>query len=151
MKPRPEPPSDPMRELLRVQKRMNELCERAMARTDFEAAGGIDSWTPVGDVIESEGEVSVCLELPGMRQEQIDLRMEGDELIVEGEREMEREREGEQFHRVERAYGRFSRRFLLPSGVDRDAVRATYRQGLLVVTLPKRHGSGAGAFRVTIR
>ena len=143
--------SDPLRELLKIQKRVNEVCEGAMARTDFDAASGVDSWTPVSDVYETPGQLVLCLELPGLAQDQIDLRIDGDDLVVEGERKMDREHASEQFHRVERAYGKFSRRFHLPSNVVRDSVDARYRDGLLVVRLPRLVSSDPTTRRVSIR
>ena len=150
MSRRQETLTDPLRELLRVQQRMNELCERAMASTDFEATSGVDAWAPVSDIYDGERAFAICLELPGIAQDEIDLRLEAGDLVVEGSREMDRENDGEQFHRVERAYGKFSRRFHLPPGVDRGAVRATYRDGLLLVELPKQSGSTSGPVRVKI-
>ena len=129
---------DPLKELLAVQKRMNDLFESALARTIFETTDGFDSWTPLGDVYETPEALVICLELPGLPLERIDLRIDGDELVVEGEREVEREQAGERHHRMERSYGRFSRRFNLPSNVDRDAIEASYRDGTLQVRLPNR-------------
>jgi HSP20 family protein len=129
---------DPLRELQTVQGRMNKLFESALARTDFEAHDEVDSWSPVADVYETPDRFVICLELPGLEQNQIDLRVDGHDLTVAGEREIHREHPGEQFHRVERSYGKFSRRFHLPSNVDRDAVQATYRDGVLRIALPRR-------------
>jgi HSP20 family protein len=142
---------DPLKELLTVQKRMNKLFESALERTDFDAQDEVDSWTPVADVYESLDALVLCLELPGLEQEQIALRVEADELIVSGERLIDRERPEEQFHRVERAYGKFSRRFHLPSTVDRDNVEATYRDGLLRVSLKHRGKKQDGTIHVAIR
>ena len=87
-----------------------------MARTNFETSEGLGNWAPTCDVYETaDRAVVLCLELPGLEQDQIDLRIDGDDLIVEGERKLDREQAGEQHHRVERAYGSFSRRFNLPS------------------------------------
>jgi len=118
---------DPLKELLAVQKRMNQLFESALAKTDFDAQEGVDGWTPVSDVYTTSASMVICLELPGLTQEQIDLRLTGDDLIVAGEREMARGGHGEQYHRVERSYGKFCRRFRLPSAVDRGSVDASYR------------------------
>lgn len=141
---------DPMRELLAVQKRMNKLFESALARTNFEAQPGVDSWTPISDVYETAESLVLNLELPGFELREIDVRLEEDELTVEGERRMDREQPGERFHRVERSYGKFSRRFRLPSSVNRDAVEATYRNGLLRVVLPRSGERGVGSLRVPI-
>lgn len=142
---------DPLKELLTVQKRMNKLFESALERTDFDAQDEVNRWTPVADVYETQDALVICMELPGLEQEQINLRVEGDELVVAGERTIERERAGEHFHRVERAYGKFSRRFHLPSTVAREKVDATYRDGVLRVTL-RHHGEKRnGPIRVAIR
>jgi len=142
---------DPLKELLTVQKRMNKLFESALERTDFDAQDEVDTWTPVADVYESPDALVLCLELPGLEQEQIALRVEADELIVSGERLIDREQPEEQFHRVERAYGKFSRRFHLPSTVDRDNVEATYRDGLLRVSLKHRGKKQDATIHVAIR
>ncbi|MCP3979982.1 MAG: Hsp20/alpha crystallin family protein [bacterium] len=144
-------PFDPLTDLVTVQKRMNQLFETALARTDFEAPGGLDAWTPTSDVYDGAEDFVLCLELPGIKQEEIDLRLDEDDLLVEGKREMGREQqEGERFHRVERSYGKFSRRFRLPSSVDQAAVQASYRNGVLTVRLPKKDGEGPRTRRVTI-
>jgi HSP20 family protein len=148
---RPAGDWDPLKELLTVQKRMNKLFESALERTDFDAQDEVDSWTPVADVYESPEALVLCLELPGLEQEQIALRVEADELVVSGERLIDRERPEEQFHRVERAYGKFSRRFHLPSTVDRENVEATYRDGLLRVSLKHRGKKQDGTIHVAIR
>lgn len=142
---------DPLKELQAVQKRMNSLFESALARTNFEADGDFDRWTPVCDVVHTEHEVRFCLELPGIEQSDIDLRIEGDELVVEGERKMEREQTGEHYHRVERSYGNFVRRFRVPSSVDRGAVAATFLNGLLEISLPIASDRDEGPVKVAIR
>lgn len=141
---------DPLREMLGVQKRMNDLFETALARSNFDAANGIDAWTPVCDVFADGGRLVLSIELPGMEQDDIHLRIDGDELVVEGAREMDAKQPGERYHRVERAYGRFGRRFRLPSTADRGAVRATYRAGVLTVVVPEKGGSASGPIRVEI-
>ena len=141
---------DPMKELAKVQERMNNLFESAMARTDFDTGGGLGAWVPTADVYENDSSLIFCLELPGLSLQDIDLRLEGDELIVEGERRILGER-GEQFHRVERSYGKFARRFAIPSAVDRDSVVAKYENGVLIVTLAKKSGAQPGPIKVEIR
>jgi len=127
---------DPFNELRSVQKRLNQLFEGALARSNFEAPEGFDSWTPVGDAWESPDALVICLELPGLARNDIELKLDGDELVVAGERTMDRGRAGERYHRVERSFGRFQRRFRFPSTVDRGAVRASFRHGVLRVELP---------------
>jgi HSP20 family protein len=142
---------DPMNEMSRIQHRMNELFDRALATTDFQEPNAVGSWVPVADVYETAEHLVVCLELPGLDQGGIEVRVEDDDLVVEGRRSMEREQAGGQFHRVERSYGTFSRRFGLPSSVDRESVQAVFRDGVLSVTLARREGAGPRAIRVSIR
>jgi HSP20 family protein len=142
---------DPLKELVTVQKRMNKLFESALARTDFETQDDVDSWTPSCDVYETPEALVLYLELPGLEQEQIELRLDGDELVVAGERKIDREQPGEHFHRVERSYGKFSRRFHLPSSVDRETVEASYRNGLLRVSLANKGPRPARTIRVAIQ
>jgi HSP20 family protein len=141
---------DPLGELRNVQKRLNMLFENALARSNFETPEGFDSWSPQCDCYETPGALVICLELPGLEQDAIDLRVDGDELIVEGERKMERGQPGERYHRVERSFGRFRRAFRVPSTVDREAVHATYRDGLLRVELPRKGVEQPGTIRVDI-
>ena len=148
----PQAEWDPLKELAKVQDRMNHLFESALARTNFDAGGGIDTWTPTADVHETDSHLVLSLELPGVDQKDIDLRVDGDELVVEGERRMTRETsKGEQFHRVERSYGKFSRRFAVPSTVNRESVAAVYRNGVLQITLPKKGSKQPGPIRVSIK
>jgi HSP20 family protein len=129
---------DPLQELAGVQQRMNRLFESAMARTNFESEGGLGSWAPVADVVESDDAVRVWLEVPGLGQEDVHLRVEGDDLVVSGEVRSDREGSGEQFHRIERSSGPFSRRFALPPDADPGSVEARCRDGVLVVTVARR-------------
>jgi HSP20 family protein len=141
---------DPLKELVGVHKRLNDLFESALARTDFDAPEGVGSWLPAADVHETDSSLNVVLELPGLSQDQIQINVDGDELVVEGERRMKRGDASETFHRVERNYGSFSRRFRLPSTVDRERIEARFRHGVLEIVLAKRAGSGPQAIKVTI-
>ena len=141
---------DPMTELRSMQRRMNDLFESALARTNFDATEGLDAWTPVADVYETEGSLVVSLEIPGVVREGIDVRIDGDELVVGGERSMDRDRGGEHFHRVERSFGSFERRFRLPSHVDRDSVSAVFRDGVLQVVLEVRADSAPAPRNIAI-
>ena len=143
--------SDPLKDLVGIQERMNKLFESALARTNFDAEGGVGAWTPVADVSEDATSITFHLELPGLAQSDIDVRLEDDELVVKGERKMDRSASGEQFHRVERAYGKFVRRFRLRSHFDPSSVAAAYQDGVLVITLAKKEGAGKGPIRVQIR
>jgi HSP20 family protein len=141
---------DPMKELAVVRERMNRMFEAALQRTNFDADGGVGGWAPLADVVETPDSLLLSLEIPGVEQDDIDLRIENDEILIQGERKVGRDGAGEQFHRVERSYGRFARRFALPSYVDRGSVVASYRDGVLTITLRKREGEGDRPIRVAI-
>lgn len=142
---------DPLKELETVQRRMNQLFESAMDRTNFDAEGGFGGWVPAADLYETAEEVVAHVELPGIAPADVSLRLDGDALVVEGERRMERATPGEQYHRVERSYGRFQRRLALPTGVDRDSAEARFRDGVLVVTLRKSTDDRSRSIRLEIR
>jgi len=94
-------------------------------------------WAPPVDVFEDEREIVLTVEIPGMRKEEIEIKLSDGVITISGERRLEREEQREGYHRIERAYGRFSRCFTLPQSVDQERISASYRDGLLVVKLPK--------------
>jgi HSP20 family protein len=142
---------DPLEELAGVQDRMNRLFESAMARTDFGAEGGFGAWSPISDLVETEGALLLWLEVPGLDQQDLDVRIEGDDLLVAGELKPDRVVSGEQCHRIERSSGRFARRFPLPQDVDRGSIDAQYRGGVLRIRVAKRSHERAGPIRVPVR
>jgi HSP20 family protein len=142
---------EPLKELTSMQKRMNRLFDSAMGVADFDANEELDSWTPVCDAYETSDALVVSLELPGLEQSEIDVRVDGDELVVSGERGVGREQPGEHFHRVERPYGKFIRRLHLPSTVSRDAIEASFRDGMLRIKLPNQPDRQARPIRVPIQ
>jgi len=96
------------------------------------------SWSPAVDILEKDGNLVLRAELPGMNEKDIDLKLEGNVLTLKGERKFEDEQNRNNYHRVERFYGTFSRSFTLPETVDRDKIKADYKNGVLTVTIPQR-------------
>jgi HSP20 family protein len=94
-------------------------------------------WSPAVDVYEDESKIVVKADLPDMDEKSIDIRVEDGMLTVKGERTFENETKDKNFHRVERRYGSFARSFALPEGVDQDKISASYKKGVLEVTVPK--------------
>jgi HSP20 family protein len=107
-----------------------------------------DTWTPRMDVSESESAVTVKAELPGCEAENIDVRLEGRRLTIKGEKKDEKEDKEANLHRVERAYGFFSRSIDLPVEVDAKDVAATYKKGVLTVVLKKTRSTAAKKIKV---
>jgi HSP20 family protein len=129
---------DPFRDLNLLQDRMNRLFEDAGRtwRTDEPAA--TTTWSPSVDIFETEGEIVVKAELPGMDRKDIYLNLENNVLSLRGERKFTKETKDENYHRIERSYGVFSRSFSIPATVDEEKIRADYKDGVLKIMLPKK-------------
>jgi len=95
-----------------------------------------EGWSPSIDVFEREGKLVIRADLPGMKREDIDVVVEGDVLVVRGRRHEEKEVKEENYYCSERAAGEFSRSISLPEGVNTDAIEATYKEGVLEITVP---------------
>lgn len=102
------------------------------------AAKSGDRWLPAVDILEKDGSLILRAEVPGVNEKDIDLKLEGNVLTLKGEKKLEREEERNNFHRMESYYGSFSRSFTLPDSVDRDHIKADYKNGILVVTIPQK-------------
>jgi HSP20 family protein len=128
---------DPFRELATLQDRFNSLFENfAEASGKEQLAQG--TFIPPVDIYEDEHNLVLKLEVPGMNEEDLNVSLENNTLAVSGERKFEKEEKEENFHRIERRYGSFSRTFRLPNTVDPEKVEAAYDKGILKITLAKR-------------
>lgn len=130
---------DPFRELQSMQDRMNRIFGDVYARRGDDDVMARGDWMPLVDIYENDRhELLIKAEMPGMKREDIDIKVENNTLTIRGERRRESEVREEQYHRVERSYGSFSRSFSLPSTVDSERVSAEYKDGVLTVLLPTR-------------
>src|SRR5215467_7683471 len=127
---------DPFREFTTLQDRMNRLFRDSFG--DREEALTTSTFAPPVDVYEDEHSVTLKIEVPGIEEKDIDVRVENNTLTVHGERKIEKEEKEENYRRVERQYGSFTRTFTLPQTVDTENVSATYEKGVLKITLPKK-------------
>lgn len=127
-------PFEVVRELATMQNRMNRIWSNIYDRGHEEVSG---SWQPPVDIFENEAqELVLRAELPGLRREDIDITIENSTLTIKGERKRDEAVREDRYHRLERAYGHFSRSFTLPNTVDPSRVRAEYRDGVLTIVLP---------------
>jgi HSP20 family protein len=132
---------DPFREFSTMQERMNRmnrLFRESHSPEGPEEALTTTSFAPPVDIYEDEHNVILKMEVPGIDEKDIDVRIENNNLTVRGERNFEKEEKEENFRRVERQYGSFTRSFTLPSSVETDNVQATYDKGVLEIRLAKK-------------
>src|SRR5205823_8511297 len=127
---------DPFREFSTLQDRMNRLFQQSYG--DREEALTTSTFAPAVDVYEDEHNVTLKIEVPGIDEKDIDVQIENNTLTVHGERKFEKEEKEENFRRVERQYGSFTRSFTLPNTVDAEQVQAQYEKGILKVQLAKK-------------
>jgi HSP20 family protein len=126
---------DPFREVVALQNRMNSLFGN-LAETESPLTAA--SFTPAVDVYEDAQKVVLKLEVPGIEEKDLDVRVENRTLTVKGERKFEKEEKEENFHRIERRFGSFYRAFTLPTTVDTENVDAKYEAGVLKLELKKK-------------
>ena len=130
---------DPLRELATLQNRMNRFVRESYSPSESpEEALTTTGFAPAVDVYEDEHNVTLKIEVPGIDENDIDVRIENNTLTVHGERKFEKEEKEENFRRVERQYGSFTRSFTLPSSVDPGQVSAHYDNGVLKIKLAKK-------------
>ena len=119
-----------------VQSEVNRLLDEFLTPSS-PTSGGASLLRPSVDIEEHEGGYTVRAELPGLRQEDVKITLQDDQLVIRGEKRREEEKKGSNYLRTELVYGTFERAFTLPHAVSGDKIEATYRDGILCITLPK--------------
>lgn len=142
---------NPFKELEDMEKRLSTYFGRPLVRTNGEQeAITVSEWAPLVDIAEDEKEYLIKAEVPEMKKEDIKLNVHDDILTISGERKYEKEEKGKKYHRVERAYGSFTRSFTLPEDADESKVSAEYKEGVLKVHLPKSEKAKPKAIEVKV-
>ena len=134
---------DPFRDLRTLQEEVNRLFTGNIARGFDDEGIARGAWSPSVDIYENKDHIVLEAELPGMKREDFDLSVENNVIALRGERHFEKKDESDNYHRVERAYGSFTRSFTLPNTVTAEGATAEYSNGVLRVTLPKREETKA--------
>lgn len=134
---------DPFQELQGWNDRMNRLFgneQRTPARTrgNEEENMAFGTWMPPVDIVEGKDKIQLKVELPGIKEDQVDLTVEDGLLTIRGERKFNRESNDDNYHRIERSYGTFVRSFTLPNSVEQTKIQASFAEGVLNIEMPKR-------------
>jgi HSP20 family protein len=127
---------DPFREVGSIRDEIDRVLDSFLDRLPIRK-GKEEPWLPLIDLEESKDELLVRAELPGMKKEDIKISISGDNLTLQGERELKKEDKDKTFHRIERSYGRFERVIPLPAEIEIDKIKAIYEEGVLHISLPK--------------
>ena len=127
---------NPFNELTRLQREMNDLFDTRMSRSEDPKVE--QGWRPAVDIFEDSELFVLTAELPGLTSQDVEVKMEDQQLSIRGERKLEHEDKRDGYHRIERTYGRFMRTFSLPNTVESEKIEASYKNGLLQILIPKR-------------
>src|SRR5579863_3644187 len=141
---------EPFREFSTLQDRMNRLFRENYSGEGRDESLSTSSFAPAVDVYEDEHNVTLKIEVPGIDEKDIDVRIENNTLTVRGERKIEKEEKEENYRRVERQYGSFTRTFNLPTTVDSEKVSANYDKGVLKIALPKKAAAKPKQIKVNV-
>ena len=128
---------EPFRELAALQNDMGRLMSTFLGQGQVDGENGERSWMPAVDVWETDNELVYAFDIPGISEEEISVEYDEGALTVSGKRERTEQSEDDRFYRYERRFGSFSRTVGLPQGVEEDAIRADYRNGVLEIHVPK--------------
>lgn len=131
---------DPFRGLTSLQDQVNRLFGDTVTRGGA-SQDDLATWAPAVDIYETENALVVKADLPDIQEKDIDIRVENNTLTIRGERKFQKEVNEDNYLRVERAYGTFTRSFSLPNTVNTEGIHAEYRNGVLTVNMPKREES----------
>lgn len=128
---------EPFEGLNKIQFRINDLFDETFGRSRAQQTFTAGVWNPPVDILESKDAYLIRAELPGMKKEDFNVEVNDGTMTLSGERKLEEPATGVDYHRVERVAGKFSRAFYLPQTVKQDGIKATYRDGILEVHVPK--------------
>jgi HSP20 family protein len=140
----------PLADMAVLQNRLNSIFNDFATPEGERESLAMGNFIPPVDVYEDAQQLVLKLEVPGITQEDLDVRVENQTLTVKGERKFEKDEKEENFHRIERRYGTFTRTFTLPQTVDTNAVKASYDNGVLIVSLAKKEAAKPKQVKVEI-
>ena len=139
---------EPFRGVTTLQDQINRLFNEAFDRTSDEA--NLTTWAPAVDIYETEHELVVKADIPDIKPEELDIRVENNILTIRGERKFEKKVSENNYLRVERSFGSFSRSFSLANTVNPEAIKADYKNGVLTMSIPKREEAKPKQIKVNV-
>src|ERR1700756_759694 len=139
---------EPFRGVSSLQDQINRLFTEAFDRSE---GGSLTPWAPAVDIYETEHELVVKADLPDVKPEELDIRVENNILTIRGERKFEKKVNEENYLRVERSYGSFARSFALANTVNTEAIKADYQDGVLTLVIPKREEAKPKQIKVNVQ
>ena len=142
---------DPFRDLMAIQDRMNRLFQETMARQGGQEEIEVGQWSPAVDIYETGDRIVLRADLPGLEQREIEVRVDDNTLTLRGDRKPSGDTKPEEFHRAERPHGPFLRSFTLPPNIDQGSIRASHKNGVLEIMLPKKREATAASIRVEVK
>jgi len=132
---------NPTRELLNIEKEFNRLFNSFGRRfgTEKELDSELENavWMPLADIAEDNNNYSIHIDLPGINKEDVKISFANGELSISGERKQEKESKNSKYHRIERSYGKYFRSFRLPENIEEDKIKADFKDGALMISIPK--------------
>jgi len=142
----------PFRDLLATEREFDRIFCEAFSPLFGEREGELSTraWAPAVDIFETENNIVLKAEVPGVDPKDVEVRVEDNTLYLKGERKFEKETKEENYHRIERSYGSFARSFALPNSIDAEKVAAEYQDGLLTLTLPKREEAKPKTIKINV-
>jgi HSP20 family protein len=141
---------EPLRDLMTAQRDFDRLFREAFSPLSGETELSTRAWAPPVDIYETDNDIVLKAELPGVDPKDVEVRVEDNTLYLKGERKFEREVKEQNYHRVERSYGSFARSFSLPNSISTDKVKAEFKEGLLTLTMPKREEAKPKTIKIDV-
>ena len=129
---------DPFRDIVTLREKMNRLFEDAVTARGDDKDMISSTWTPSVDIYETENALVLTAEVPGVEENNVEIKIEDNTLTLKGERNFEKETNEDNYHRIERSYGSFYRSFTIPRNVDQEKIKAEQDSGVLRITMPKK-------------
>jgi HSP20 family protein len=133
-----------------TQNQFERLFREAFSPVLGESEASTRTWAPPVDIYENGDNLVLKAELPGINPDDVEIRVEDNTLYLKGERKFEKEVKEQNYHRVERSYGTFTRTFSLPNSVDSDKVAASFKDGVLTLTMPKKEEAKPKTIKINV-